>query len=283
MPEFYRLGMTKEEINKTLLTAVLEPQSVVAGNFALFTKDGQIIDSKKTAADFALAPLDRNLSLYVSASSGSDNNDGQSPYQAKKTIMSAISSIPKNLGGCRVLVNISSGIYQETVKMEGFYGPNYSNNFGIQLIGENKDSVKITGGVAGFGCRIPMYLRSLSISGNYSGNTVSSRQCTFLAIKECDVDGSSIPNGSNAAYFEISDGTISDTIISNTKGTAVAATQGVLYVNHLSGSGNDIGVKSGTEASGMPSLVIAGSISIDADIKYQKVNGGTIIENGVLI
>lgn len=53
MPEFYRLGMPKEEINKTLLTAVLEAKPVVAGNFAAFTKDGQIVDSQKTAADFA--------------------------------------------------------------------------------------------------------------------------------------------------------------------------------------------------------------------------------------
>lgn len=53
MPEFYRLDMPKEEINKTLLTAVLEAQPVVAGNFASFTKDGQIVDSQKTAADFA--------------------------------------------------------------------------------------------------------------------------------------------------------------------------------------------------------------------------------------
>lgn len=53
MPEFYRLGMTKEEINDTLQTAVREPQPVVAGNFAAFTKDGQIIDSEKSAEDFA--------------------------------------------------------------------------------------------------------------------------------------------------------------------------------------------------------------------------------------
>lgn len=283
MPEFYRLDMPKEEINKTLLTAVLEAQPVVAGNFAALTKDGQIVDSQKTAADFAPAPLDKNLTIYVNADTGSDSNAGQSPYQAKKTIMSAISGIPKNLGGCSVSIRISSGTYQETVKIEGFYGANYSNIFGIQLIGENKDSVKITGGVAAFGCRVPLFLRSLSISGNYSGNAVSSRQCTFFTIKDCNIDGSSIPSNSIAAYFEISDGTISDTTISNTNGAAVAATQAVLYVNYLSGTRNNIGVKSGTEASGMPSLVIAGSISIDADIKYTKVNGGTIIENGVLI
>lgn len=53
MPEFYRLDMPKEEINKTLLTAVLEAQPVVAGNFAAFTMEGQLQDSGISIEDFA--------------------------------------------------------------------------------------------------------------------------------------------------------------------------------------------------------------------------------------
>lgn len=52
MPEFYRLGMTKEKINDTLQTAVLEPKPVTAGNFPVLTADGQLIDSGQQSEDF---------------------------------------------------------------------------------------------------------------------------------------------------------------------------------------------------------------------------------------
>lgn len=232
---------------------------------------------------FAPVPLDKNLTLYVNAATGSDSNDGLTAEQPKKTIMAAVNAIPKNLGGHTAKINIAAGTYPETVKIEGFYGSNYSNNFGVQLIGDTAESVTISGGTAAFGCRAPLYLKDLSISGNYSGNIVSARQCTFLHCANCNIDGSSVQSGGAAVYFEHTDGAIINTAISGTQGTALAATGNIVYVNGLSGDSNSIGIQAGSDGSAMPALIVAGIVTLIAETKYKKVRGGAILENGVLV
>ena len=232
---------------------------------------------------FAPVPFDKNLTLYVNAATGSDSNDGLTAEQPKKTIMSAVNAIPKNLGGYKAEINIAAGTYPEAVMMEGFYGANYSNNFGISLIGADMDTVNITGGIAGLGCRVPLRITDLSVSGSLSGNVVSARQCTFLSCASCSIDGSGIIVGSSAVYFEMSNASIYYTTISNTQGAAVLGTAGTLYVNDLSGNSNSIGIQAGSDGNALPALIVAGTVNLTAETKYKKVRGGVVLENGVLV
>lgn len=88
----------------------------VQGNFVGFGANGQLIDSGSKASDFAGAPLNNDLTLYVNGNTGNDNNDGLSELTAKKTIQAAVNTVPKNLAGYNVVINVASGTYQEQVK-----------------------------------------------------------------------------------------------------------------------------------------------------------------------
>ena len=164
MPEFYRLGMSKEEINETLQTAVREPQPVVAGNFAAFTKDGQIIDSEKSAADFAPAPLDRNLTLYVNADSGNDSSDGLSAGSAKRTITGALNTLPRDLGGYTATIKLYGGtLTADTYSIN----ENRTRNGIVCIDGTNMDSgAQIVGDMRLAG-RCDWELTNVRLKGNH--------------------------------------------------------------------------------------------------------------------
>ena len=71
--------------------------------------------------------------------------------------------------------------------------------------------------------------------------------------------------------------------INNAAVAAISIDTSTAYIYNLSGTGNAIAVSSGDSAQGGPALVVIGNSSITGDIKYQKVYGGAILENGVLV
>ena len=73
-----------------------------------------------------------------------------------------------------------------------------------------------------------------------------------------------------------------DLKIQNSEGNGIRV-GGSSFLNELSGNVSGIGVIAGINASGTPGLIVIGKNSINAGTKYQKVRGGVIIENGVLI
>lgn len=62
------------------------------------------------------------LTLYVNASSGNDNAGNGSASAPYKTIMKAVRSLPKNLGGYNASINIAAGTYFEAVSISGLSG-----------------------------------------------------------------------------------------------------------------------------------------------------------------
>ena len=62
-----------------------------------------------------------NLTVYV-ATTGSDTNGAGTSALPYATITKALNSIPKNLDGRTVVINIAAGTYAETVSVNGFYG-----------------------------------------------------------------------------------------------------------------------------------------------------------------
>ena len=232
---------------------------------------------------FAPAPLDKNLTLYVNADIGNDSNDGLTAENPKKTIMAAVNVIPKNLGGFSAKINIANGIYPESVDIRGFYGSNYGNLYGIQLVGNERDTTHITGGIAGLGCRIPLLVMELSVSGLNSSNVVSFRQCGAVGLIRLNVDGKQVVSNSAAVFFESTNGVLRELKVDNCPGMAVGVTGGTAYIQVLSGENNEIGVQAGNSAYGFPGLVVVGTNTMTANTKYSKVLGGAIIENGVLV
>lgn len=232
---------------------------------------------------FAPAPLTQNLALYVNAATGSDSNDGLTAEQPKKTIMAAVNAIPKNLGGYYAKINIADGTYPESVDINGFYGSNRGNLYGVQLVGTSQETVSITGGIAAMGCRAPLLIQGVSVSGTNSGNVVSFRQCGIVTILTTSVDGQPVVSNGAAVLFESTNGVLRELKVDNCPGMAVCVTGGTAYLQLLSGENNEIGVQAGNSAYGFPGLVVVGTNTMTANTKYSKVLGGAIIENGVLV
>lgn len=68
------------------------------------------------------AKVRQELAVYVNAGTGNDNTGTGSPSAPYKTITKALSAIPKDLNGMRVVVNIANGTYPEDVLIKGFGG-----------------------------------------------------------------------------------------------------------------------------------------------------------------
>lgn len=273
------------ETDSTTIAEALEKKAdkvsgAASGNFAALDSNGNLADSGKKEGDFAPAPLAGNLALYVNGSTGSDSNPGTESLPFA-TITAALNSIPKNLGGYTATINIAAGTYPAGIRIEGFYGGNASNTYGIRLIGESADTVFLTGGVACFGCRIPILIQTLSVSGNYSGNTVSARQCFYVFIISLNIDGSAAPIDS--VFLSQTNGSILNTQVSNAPGAAISLDQCTAYMNNISGSNNAVGVLVGNNGTALPALAIIGQNTISATTQYQKIRGGAIIQNGVLV
>ena len=271
MAQSYNIQMTK--FNGTDYDNLYPKTRVsgTSGNLVSLNSSGELQDS-------GIGILKTNLTLYVNAANGNDSNDGTLSSKAKKTIMSAINSIPKNLGGHTATINIAAGTYPAEIQIEGFYGGNASNTYGIRLIGESADTVFLTGGIACFGCRIPISIQTLSVSGNYSGNTVSARQCFYVFISGLNIDGSAALTDS--VYLEQTNGSIFNTQVSNAPSAAISLNQCVIYMNFISGSNNAVGVLVGSNGNALPALAIIGQNTISATTKYKRVRGGAILENG---
>ena len=273
MPEFYRLDMPKEEINKTLLTAVLEAQPVVAGNFAAFTKDGQIVDSQKSAADFAPAPLDKILTLYVNATTGSDSNDGLDAGHAKRTLTAALSLLPKDLGGKSVTINLS-GTFDELVNIQDFCHGD------LTLQGEEGAHGRFTNAGTIYSNDVLLTINNVDFSGTASSHVLIIRDNKSVVIENSVMDATAGGNGPmmrrNGYVF------FNNCSISNASRDALLVNSGVVSVLNLSGSSNNTGVKCGNSYYRETGIVIANGLTISASVQFQSEQGGVIFNDGKL-
>lgn len=266
MPEFYRLDMPKEEINKTLLTAVLEAQPVVAGNFAAFTKDGQIIDSEKSAADFAQAPLAKDLTLYVSTT-GSDSNDGLSAGTAKRTIQAAIDAVPKNLDGHVVWINIAPGVYPEQVIVWGYLAG------AMRLLGNTESpDLTVVNQFSVHGCSGRVRIEGMTIT------TVEIYDARLCMIQFCML-------GPTETWAVASQN--SHIVLYSVNFTFCAKAVTLGYASQLSagavkGTGNTVGVSVAT-GDGYPMLVMMSNCNWGAETEIVKGYHSIVFKDGVQI
>lgn len=128
----------------------------------------------------ALQTGEEDFTIYINSATGNDDNSGLSPSAPKKTIQSAIDTLPERLR-CNVTIDIADGTYREEVKIFGiFVEPGKS----LTLLGDDSwdptqpgdPAVRITGNDDDI------------TSTRIRSNCIKAQQCSNLYIKGLLVD-----------------------------------------------------------------------------------------------
>lgn len=105
--------------------------------FAKFTKSVSGIGSFVSELE-TIGHVKGETTIYVSTSGNDASGDGSAGYPFK-TIKRALDSIPKNIDGRTITINVASGNYPEDVEVSGFYGAPL--RFAIGTVSTNAFSV----------------------------------------------------------------------------------------------------------------------------------------------
>ena len=252
-----------------------------AGNLATLSASGDLQDSGKQPSDFASAPLSSDLTLYVSTT-GNDSNDGLSAGTAKRTIQAAVDSIPKNLGGHSVTIEIADGDYTDAgpVSLYGFFGGSSQRGDAPELLfrGASRDGT-IVGSISAVlpGIRGCITNLSVSVTDRSSGIYWVGHCRVWRANVNVTYDGYGYGIGAGDGFMILED------VCSNGPNAAVS-TAGILYVNNLSGASVTAIIVGGSSPFAQPAFAIVNNNTVEAtSTKYAKYSGAVIFENGVLV
>lgn len=246
--------------------------SAPAGNIPIFSENGQLQGSGKQPGDFAPAPLGEDLTLYVDAASGSDDNDGRSQTQALFTLRAAMGRVPTNLGQHSVTINIA-GTFYEQLQIVGYFCGS------IQILGSGTSS--IANGVLVNLCTASITIREINISGNVYGMSVYIGDCVSVAINRCNIDGA---NATSKIGISQTGGMLCVLFGSvNNCARAISVDSGVASVYNTTGTGNEIGLQAGSLASGKAGIILSFSTSLGASTATAKVAGGIIFTEGAAV
>ncbi len=222
-----------------------------------------------------LIKLTVNKTLYV-ATTGSDITGDGSSAKPFTTIQKAIDSVPKNLGGKSVTINISSGTYSGFV-MQGFH----DGTFTISGANSQDTAHIINSQIEVTDCDF----RWCEIKGFNiivtTGNEIMLSHSRFIAIVNCKLISSNI-NGTGINVNGNSDVTVYYTLIQN-KNIGVQGNH-MSKISLVSSSINTCtyGVDLGTASGTIGTLIVDGSSEVMASNgKYVTSYGSVIIENGV--
>jgi hypothetical protein len=216
----------------------------------------------------APAPLKNNLTLYVSATGSDETGDGTSAKPFRQ-IQKAIDSIPKDLGGHKVTINVAEGTYNGVV-VQGFHSGQ------INFYGASNTTTHITNGLYFQRNAAHIYVRDVHISTGYNG--VYDVYCSNCQV----VDLLRLVCDSTASYglMAYAGGTVNlfDSTISN-KNTAVVSELSRVDVSNSSGSKNSIGFRSGIGNNGHGGLILLNTSLgvLSADTMYITDRSGHII------
>lgn len=225
--------------------------------FAKFTKTVSGIGSFVSELE-TIGYLKGNQTIYVATSGNDASGDGSESYPYK-TIQKAIDSIPKDLCGNEITINIASGTYAEEVVISGYHGGSLRLTFAsvtITTLSIYESNVILSG-------------TSLTIAAN--GKTYglyAHRGSNVICQLAITINGAA--NGLFVGYGSRFSGRNTITINSCTY-AATASYAAQLYVITLEGSKNNNGVQA---AAGIASI---GSINAAmASTLYVTVAGGRI-------
>lgn len=175
--------------------------------------------------------------LYVNAISGNDTTGNGSNAAPYKTIMKAINSLPKHLGGYNASISIASGTYDEEVVINGFAGK-------LSLTGVSNASVNIKRLVVD-ACTVLINSIVISASANDAPIDVENGG-TLICIAQ-NLKATNTTTGTSGVKV----GNLSSLYVANTLtvsgmggGAAVLCTQGsVAHIHTLTGSNKASGLE----------------------------------------
>lgn len=225
--------------------------------FAKFTKTVSGIGSFVSELE-SFSTIPKSGTIYVATSGNDASGDGSESYPFK-TIQKAIDSIPKNLEGNEITVNIASGTYAEEVVVSGFHGGSLRLTFAsvtITTLSIFESNVIL----AGTALTIAASGKTYGLYVHRGSNVICQLPLTIIGA----VNGLFVGYGSRFAGR--------NTITINSCTYAATSTYAAyLYIVSLEGSKNNNGVQA---AAGIVSL---GSIAAAmASTLYVTVAGGRI-------
>lgn len=221
----------------------------------------------------APAPLSAQKTLYV-ATTGSDTTGDGSSTNPYATIQYALDTLPKDLGEYKVTINVAAGEYAG-FEVKSFSG-GYSNNPGITIKGESRDSVTITGNADVESCSSMVALVNLHFT-----NRVRSLANRYYRISGCLIDGTAAVEG--IWLCDTNTAAIFNTIINDKTNYAILVDGSTAFVSYVSGVNNTKGLQSGSSSSALPGLAVVGNFTLSADTQYVKERGGVIIVGNAFV
>lgn len=174
--------------------------------------------------------LTANTTVFVSKS-GSDTLGNGSASNPFLTIMKAVNSLPKNLNGRTVIINVGAGTYAETVTIEHFFGGSITIN-GVVGAG-----VTITG-LSLQNCAV--LIDAISLTVGSGGIFIGTRGMLYSATSNITVSGAA--NGVIMRYGAFMEITTTLTINNASNRAIQVQYASTASITTLAGSGNSIGV-----------------------------------------
>jgi hypothetical protein len=191
----------------------------------------KLFDSKADTVPF-------DTVVYVSTSGNNTSGTGSSdaPYA---TIQAAINSIPKNLSGCTVTINVASGTYNERVSVVGFTG-------GTLVIGVSGRSVTVRGISINSSSTVELNISNLTKTSSFGGPILHADDGSNVLIAsamQINGNGDGVMGISATNFSSIYANTGVTVGVSNCEGAAVGAERcSLVSFDTITGSDNVVGV-----------------------------------------
>lgn len=222
--------------------------------------------------------LTQNLELYVSNSGSDITGDGTetNPYA---TIQQALDTIPKNLNGNNIRVMVAAGTYPG-FSVSGFYGGSNGRSASIKIDRVSTHSVIISGGIFVFGCKVPVEIRYINITGNICGCNIYAAHCESVSVYGCKCTGTTAPTG---MFFYFTPCWCFNCTVDDKTEAGICVSGCTAYMSQIYGGGNAVCFTAGSLSTGTAGIITGDSWDITGTAKYAKIRGGIIFENGVQV
>lgn len=253
----------KTEAQTGSITTLQNELALLDEGLSNLSGSGRITETVKGNADALTAHLAKtmlngvhgiattsNMTYYVDAATGNNNNDGLAAGRAFKTIMKAILAIPQIVNH-DITINVAPGTYDESVSLRGFLGKGTIFLYGDTTISDSRVVNWVF--ISRNACRVDV--RGFC-SINTSDHAFSIVYTTSAFISYCKTDastGSYSGMDINNAFAEVYNCSISN------RNSGIRANKAVVYSNNNAGIGNVYGIradnagtigKDGTQPSG---------------------------------
>lgn len=263
---------TKVNILDVLKNAATRAVPAAAGNLAALSATGDLQDSGKQVSDFSPAALQANITLYVNSATGNDTNNGtqSEPYL---TLAAALGSLPKDLGGYTVTINVS-GTFSEAFQFGGFH------NGEIVITGTQQNPANFTNSGTVYLNDVFLTLQYITFSGSQSTHPLIVRDNGSVLIDTCTFDASAGGNGPLARRNKLVQ--LRNCTVNNASGTAFLAPSGLVTVQNLGGSNNGIAISVGDAFYNEIGSVIASGFNISATTQAAVYLNSLFYLNGAI-